>query len=83
MGTPAKRVSTLVAAALIADGAAFATNPQEQIRIWSSSRAPSWYRRLMNFLDHHTRLCRVLAGAELVAGAAILARISRSSPTVR
>jgi len=73
------RTTTLVGMALIADGAAFASNPAAQARIWSSSQAPAWYQRTMAYLNDRPRLCRALAGAELAAGLALLVRAGRAA----
>jgi hypothetical protein len=69
-----ERTSSLLGMALVADGAAFVTNPSAQIALWSSSHAPRWYRRMMMYFSEHPDVCRALAGAELVLGMAMLAR---------
>jgi len=69
-----KRVKTLAGAALVADGLTFLLNPAAQLAIWSSPRAPRWYQQLLGTFRDHLGLCRVLAGVELAAGAAIIAR---------
>jgi hypothetical protein len=83
--TSAQRTSSLLGAALVADGAAFVTNPSAQIALWSSSRAPRWYRRVMSYFSEHPDVCRALAGAELVLGMAMLARAGAAqwSPAAR
>lgn len=67
-----KRTSTLVGAALIADGAAFMLDPERQTHIWSSPWAPFWYRGMMDYLGRHVRMTRTIAGLELVAGVLML-----------
>lgn len=73
-----KRALSLLGALLLADGSTFLLNPSGQIRLWSSRRAPGWYRKAMAFFAEHTGLCRVLSTAEIAAGAAFVARSGAS-----
>lgn len=70
----AKRALFLLAALLLADGSAFLLDPPGQIRLWSSPRAPRWYRRAMSFFEGHVAFCRALSVAEIALGLALLAR---------
>lgn len=74
-----KRALTLVGMTLVADGAVFVTNPAAQIRLWSSERAPAWYRRVMRLFAKHVSLCRALAATELLTGTALLLRAGREA----
>jgi hypothetical protein len=77
MTLQSKRGLSLLGALLLADGSVFLLDPSGQIRLWSSSRAPSWYRRAMSYFARHTGLCRALSVAEIAAGMALVARSSR------
>lgn len=74
-----KRALSLVGALLLADGSSFLFDPSGQIRLWSSPRAPGWYRRAMSYFAKHTGLCRALSAVEIAAGLALVARSSKSS----
>jgi hypothetical protein len=77
MSIRSERATTLLATALVADGAAFLTGTNAQIRIWSSPRAPRWYQRVMSFFAQHPVVCRSVAVVELLIGAGLLVRIGR------
>ena len=72
------RTGTLIGAALVADGAAFMIDPERQSHIWSSARAPFWYRGMMTYLGRHVRMSRTIAALELAAGLVMLSRASRA-----
>jgi hypothetical protein len=69
-----KRTISVLGALLVADGAAYLFNPSGQLRLWSTPRAPGWYRRATSYITEHTTLCRVLCAAEIAGGFALVAR---------
>lgn len=73
-----RRALSLVGTMLAADGLTFASHPAGQIRLWSSGRAPRWYQRMMRFWLGHQALCRLLGGAEIIAGTLLLRRAARA-----
>jgi hypothetical protein len=76
MNLRSKRAMSLFGALMMADGLAFLISPAGQVRLWSSRRAPKFYRRTMSFFGAHKGLCRALAIAEAAAGVALVARSS-------
>jgi hypothetical protein len=68
------RAATILGLTLLADGASYLANPEGMLRFWSFARSPRWYRRCLRFLEERPRLSRLLAGAEVLAGSAVLSR---------
>lgn len=74
-----RKALSMVGALLAGDAAAFLLDTRGQIEVWSSSRAPRWYRRMMRFFEKRTALCRVIAAGELALAFGLLRRASRPS----
>jgi hypothetical protein len=68
---------TILGMFLVADAAALLVAPGAATRLWSSSRAPGWYRRAMRYLDAHRAFARSIATAELMTGVSLLRRSRR------
>lgn len=74
MNLRSRRALSLLGTLLLADGAMFLINPKGQLRLWSSPRAPRWYRRALLFFREHERLCRLISGVEVASGIAAIVR---------
>lgn len=74
MNLRSRRALSILGTVLLADGAAFLIHPKGQLRLWSSPRAPKWYRRALLFFREHVGLCRLISGVEVAAGIAAIAR---------